>query len=71
MRAAGRVHRLPNGWVYVASSVDADMQALTMDGIRRFLQTADIMQSVLKDATAALRKDAAAPAGPTRRKGKS
>jgi hypothetical protein len=47
------------------------MQALTMDGIRRFLQTADIMQSVLKDATVALRKDASAPAGPTRRKGKS
>jgi hypothetical protein len=64
------VQRLPNGWVYVASSVDADMQALTMDGIRRFLQTADIMQSVLKDATVALRKDAATPAGSTRRKGK-
>jgi hypothetical protein len=71
MRIEGRVHRMPNGWVYVASSVDADMQALTMDGIRRFLQTADIMQSVLKDATVALRKDAAAPAVSTRRKGKS
>lgn len=71
MRAEGRVHRLPNGWVYNSSSVDADMQELTVDGVRRFLQTADIMQSVLKDATVALRKDAAAPSGPTRRKGKS
>jgi hypothetical protein len=71
MQAAGRVHRLPNGWVYNASSVDADMQALTVDGVRRFLQTADIMQTVLKGATVALREDAAAPAGPTRRQRKS
>jgi hypothetical protein len=71
MRAAGRVYRLPDGWVYNASSVDADMQSLTVDGVRRFLQTADIMKSVLKDATVSLRKDAVAPVGPTRRKGKS
>jgi hypothetical protein len=71
MRAAGRVYHLPNGWVYNASSVDAQMQALTVDGVRRFVQTAGIMQSLLEDATVALRKDAAAPAGPTRGKGKS
>jgi hypothetical protein len=50
MRSAGRVQRLPNGWVCDVSSVDADMQSLTMDGVRRFLQTADIMRSVLRDA---------------------
>jgi len=71
MRAAGRVHHLPNGWIYNASSVDAVMQSLTVDSVRRFLQTADIMQTVLKDATVALREDAAVPAGPTRRKVKS
>jgi hypothetical protein len=71
MRAAGRVHHLPNGWVYDASSVDADMQAMTVEGVRRFLKTADIMQTVLEDATVALREDAAAPARPTRRQRKS
>jgi hypothetical protein len=70
MEAAGRVHHLPNGWVYDASSVDAQMQALTVDGVRRFLQTAGIMQSVLEEATVALRKDAEAPLGSTRRKAK-
>jgi hypothetical protein len=68
MRTAGRVHRLPSGWVYNASSVDADMQALTMDGVRRFLQTADIMQSVLKEAALALLNDAATPSTANRRK---
>jgi hypothetical protein len=71
MRVAGRVHHLPNGWVYNASSVDAGMQALTVDGVRRFLETADLMQTILKDATVALGGDAAAPAGPTRRERKS
>lgn len=50
MRASGRVLRLPNGWVYNASTIDADMLALTMDSVRRFMQTADIMRSVAKDA---------------------
>lgn len=50
MRSAGRVQRLPNGWVCDVASVDPDMRALTMDGVRRFLQTADIMRSVLRDA---------------------
>jgi hypothetical protein len=70
MRSAGRVHRLPTGWVFDAAAVDEDMMALTLDGIRRFLQTADIMQSVLKDTAVAIRKDATPPAGSTRRKGK-
>jgi hypothetical protein len=52
MRAAGRVLRLRNGWVYNASTVDADMVALTMDSVRRFLQTAEIMRSAAKDAAA-------------------
>lgn len=50
MRTSGRVLRLPNGWVFNVSSVDEDMLALTMDGVRRFLQTADIMRSAAKDA---------------------
>jgi hypothetical protein len=67
MRSAGLVQRLPGGWVFQASSVDADMQALTVDAIRRFLQTADLMRSILQ-AAAAVREDAAAPAGSAPRK---
>jgi hypothetical protein len=52
MRATGRVLRLRDGWVYDVSTIDADMLALTMDSVRRFLQTADIMRSAAKDAAA-------------------
>lgn len=69
MRSAGLVRRLPDGWVYDQSSVDADMQALTVDAVRRFLQTADHMRSILQEAAAALRQDSTAPAESTRRKG--
>lgn len=68
MRSVGLVRRLPDGWVYDASSIDADMQALTLDSIRRFMQTADIMRSILQESAAAVRKDAAAPAESTRRR---
>jgi hypothetical protein len=70
MRSVGLAQRLPDGWVYDQSSVDADMQALTVDAIRRFLQTADLMKSILKEAEAAVRQDAAAPAESSRRKGR-
>jgi hypothetical protein len=62
LRSAGRVQRLPDGWVCDVSAVDADMQALTMDGVRRFLQTADQMKCILQDAAVASRRDAAAGA---------
>jgi hypothetical protein len=70
MRSVGLVQRLPDGWVYDGTSIDADMQALTLDAIRRFMQTADIMRSILQEAAVAVRQDAAAPAEPTRRKGR-
>lgn len=28
------------GWVYEASSIEADMQSLALDSVRRFLRTA-------------------------------
>lgn len=62
MRTSGRVLRLPNGWVLNVSSVDEDMLALTMDGVRRFTQTADTMRAVAKDAAVI---DAASDATPT------
>ena len=63
MRAAGRVQRLPGGWVLDVSSVDADMQALTMDGVFRFLQAADTLRAIIRDAAVATRTDGASPGG--------
>jgi hypothetical protein len=50
MRAAGRVQRLSGGWVLDVSAVDADMQTLTMHGVVRFLQAADAMRAIARDA---------------------
>jgi hypothetical protein len=50
MRAEGRVQRVSGGWVYDVSAVDADMRALTMDGVVRFLQAADTMRAIARDA---------------------
>ena len=69
MRSAGRVLRLRDGWVYDVSSVDADMQALTMEGVRRFLQTAEAMQSTLRDAADVVRSEAATPPATSSRRG--
>jgi hypothetical protein len=65
MRAAGRVQRLPGGWVFDVSSVDADMRALTMDGVVRFLQAADTMRAVARGAAGAARTDGALAGGTT------
>lgn len=57
MEAAGRVRRVAEGWVLDVATVDPEMQVLTMDGVRRFLKTADALRSVLDDASRALRTD--------------
>ncbi|NJD31596.1 MAG: hypothetical protein FIB04_06895 [Gammaproteobacteria bacterium] len=57
MQAAGRVRRVVDGWVLDVSTVDPEMQLLTMDGVRRFLETADNLRSILDDAARALRSD--------------
>lgn len=69
MRSAGRVLRLREGWVYDVTSVDEDMQALTMDGVRRFLQTAEVLRSTLRDAASAAQDAAAKAPGPASRNG--
>jgi hypothetical protein len=61
MRAAGRVQRLPGGWVYDVTSVDTDMQALTMDGVVRFLGTADAMRAIVQEVSRATRPDGTPP----------
>jgi hypothetical protein len=66
MRAAGRVLRLRNGWVYDASSIDEDMQAMTLDSVRRFLQAADVMRSAAQDAALTAAPDGATSPRPAR-----
>jgi hypothetical protein len=70
MRSVGLVQRLSDGWVYDVSSIDADMKALTVDAIRRFLQTADTMRSILQETEATVRQEAASPVESTRRRGR-
>lgn len=50
MRKQGRVQRVRGGWVYEASSIDADMQALALGSVSRFLATADILRSAARTA---------------------
>lgn len=69
MRSAGRVLRLRDGWVYDVTSVDEDMRALTMDGVRRFLETAEVLRSTLRDAATVVRDETAQAPGPTSRNG--
>lgn len=64
MRAAGRVLRLRDGWVYDASSIDADMQALTLDSVRHFLLAADAMRSAAQAAALVDLPDGATSPGP-------
>ena len=64
MRKSGRVLRLSSGWVYNVASIDADMLALTMDSVRRFLETADSMRSAARDAAAMGLAGGATPARP-------
>ena len=64
MRTAGRVQRLHGGWVYDTAAVDPDMQALTMDGVVRFLNAADSMRAVLREVAGAARPGGAPAARP-------
>jgi DNA-binding IclR family transcriptional regulator len=50
MRKQGRVQRVRGGWVYEASSIDADLQALALGSVSRFLATADILRSAARAA---------------------
>lgn len=50
MQKKGRVRRMRGGWVYEASSIEADMQSLALDSVRRFLRTADILRTAARDA---------------------
>jgi hypothetical protein len=52
--AQGRVLRVDGGYVLNVASVDAQMHVLTLDGVKRFLAAARLMQDALSDAERAL-----------------
>lgn len=52
--AQGRVLRADGGYVLNVASVDPQMHALTLDGVKRFLEAARLMQDALQDAGQAL-----------------
>lgn len=54
----GRVLRVANGYVLNSASVDQPMHELTVDGVRRFLDAARIIEAALKDAERALADEA-------------
>ena len=52
--AQGRVLRVDDGYVLNAASIDPQMQSLSLDGIKRFLEAARLIQEALRDAEQAL-----------------
>jgi hypothetical protein len=64
LQAQGRVLRVDGGYVLNVASVDPQMHAMTLDGVKRFLEAARLMQVALHDAEQAL-----ATAGAARRAG--
>jgi hypothetical protein len=52
--AQGRVLRVDGGYVLNVASVDPQMHALSLDGVKRFLEAARLMQDALRDAEQAL-----------------
>jgi hypothetical protein len=58
--AQGRVLRVDDGYVCNVASIDPQMQVLALDGVTRFLATAQLIQDALSDAERVL---ASAPAG--------
>jgi hypothetical protein len=58
--AQGRVLRVDDGYVCNVASIDPQMQVLALDGVTRFLATAQLIQDALSEAERVL---ASAPAG--------
>jgi hypothetical protein len=50
----GRVLRVDDGYVLNVASVDPQMHALALDGVKRYLEAARLMEDALRDAEQAL-----------------
>lgn len=67
LRATGRVLHVDDGWVLNVASVDDALRSITLDGARRFMETAAVLRAALDDASRALE---AAPSAPQPRAGR-
>ncbi|MCU0921690.1 MAG: hypothetical protein MUF16_15375 [Burkholderiaceae bacterium] len=55
----GQVLRVDDGYVLNVASIDPQMHALALDGVKRFLEAARVMQDALRDAEQALTQGSA------------
>jgi hypothetical protein len=62
LEARGRVLRVGEGYVIDVAGVEAEMQSLTVDGLRRFMVAAEQVGAALRDADAALKLERRGPA---------
>lgn len=58
--AQGRLLRGDDGYVIDVAAIDAQMQALSVDNVRRFMQAAKTVEAALHDAERALAREARA-----------
>jgi hypothetical protein len=61
LEATGRVLRVVDGYVINADTIGPDMRQLSVDGVRRFMETAAVIAGALRDAQVALARES----GPT------
>ncbi|MBN8493120.1 MAG: hypothetical protein J0M00_17060 [Burkholderiales bacterium] len=50
LEAQGRLLRRPDGYVIDVNTVDPTMHALSVDGVRRFMDAARVIEAALRDA---------------------
>lgn len=62
LEARGQVLRVDGGYVLDVRSVDEGMRALSVDGVRRCMATAEQIAAALRDAEAALKREQHDPA---------
>ncbi|MCU0922166.1 MAG: hypothetical protein MUF16_17860 [Burkholderiaceae bacterium] len=58
LEAQGRLLKLPEGYVLDVRSVDGQLHTLSVDSVRRFMQTARVIEAALHDAEQALAREA-------------
>ena len=64
LEADGRVLRLADGYVLNVASVDPQMRALSVDGVRRFMAASRVIDAALHDAEQALAREHGKDASP-------
>lgn len=61
LQADGRIVRVVEGWVLNVASVDDAMRAHSVDGVRRFMEAAKVIDSALREANLARHEGVDAP----------